>query len=49
MKDLGKPLPLKVSADQTTLPLGERRFVQLHNVTREEAIKAFQNAKIIQS
>jgi hypothetical protein len=49
MKDLGKPLPLKVSADQTTLPLGERRFVQLHDVTHEEAIRAFQNARILQS
>ena len=49
MKDLGKPLPLKMSSEQTKLPLGERRFVQLHNVTQQEAIRAFQNATILQS
>jgi hypothetical protein len=47
MKDLGKPLPVKASGKQTKLPLGERRFVQLHNVTREEAIAAFQSASIL--
>jgi hypothetical protein len=47
MKDLGKPLSVKASGKQTKLPLGERRFVQLHNVTREEAIAAFQSASIL--
>jgi hypothetical protein len=47
MKDLGKPLPIKTSGKQTKLPLGERRFVQFHNVTRQEAIAAFQNATIL--
>ena len=49
MKDMGKPLPLEMSGEQTKLPLGERRFVQLHNVTKQEAIRAFQNATILQS
>jgi hypothetical protein len=47
MKDIGKPLPVKASGKQTKLPLGERRFVQLHNVTRQQAIAAFQNATIL--
>jgi hypothetical protein len=47
MKDLGKPLPIKTSGKQTKLPLSERRFVQFHNVTRQEAITAFQNATIL--
>jgi hypothetical protein len=47
MKDLGKSLPVKASGKQTELPLGERRFVQLHNVAREEAIAAFQSASIL--
>jgi hypothetical protein len=46
MKDIGKPLPVKASGTQTKLPLGERRFAQFHNVTREQAITAFQNATI---
>ena len=47
MKDLGKPLPVKAEGGQTKLPLGERRFVRLRGVTREEAISAFQNATIL--
>jgi hypothetical protein len=47
MKDIGKPLPVKASGKQTKLPLGERRFVQLYNVTRQQAIAAFQNATIL--
>jgi hypothetical protein len=47
MKNIGKPLPVKASGKQTKLPLGERRFVQLHNVTRQQAIAAFQNATIL--
>jgi len=46
MRELGKPLLVKAAGKQTMLPLGERRFVQLHNVTRQEAIAAFQNATI---
>jgi hypothetical protein len=46
MKNLGKSLPLKAGGRQTKLPLGERRFVRLRNVTRQEAISAFQNATI---
>lgn len=47
MKDLGKPLKVESSHKQTRLPLGERRFVQLHNLTRREAIAAFRNATIL--
>jgi hypothetical protein len=47
MKDLGKPLSIKMSGKLTKLPLGERRFVQLHNVARQEAIAAFQTATIL--
>jgi hypothetical protein len=46
MRELGKPLSIKAVGKQTMLPLGERRFVQLHNVTRQEAIAAFRNATI---
>jgi hypothetical protein len=46
MKDLGKLLPVEASGKHTKLPLGERRFVQFHNVTRQEAITVFQNATI---
>lgn len=47
MRDLGKPLPIKASGRPTKLPLGERRFVRFHNVTRQEAMAAFQNATIL--
>jgi hypothetical protein len=47
MRDLGKPLPIKTQGKQTKLPLGERRFVQLHDVTRQQATAAFQNATIV--
>ncbi len=47
MKYLGKPLPLKGTGKRTKLPLGERRFLQFHNVTRQEAISAFQNATVL--
>jgi len=47
MKDLGKPLPVKKAGKKTELPIGERRFVQLHGVTRQEAMIAFQNATIL--
>lgn len=47
MKDIGKPLPIKTSARQTKLPLGERRYVQFHNVTYQEVVTAFQNATIL--
>lgn len=47
MRELGKPLSVKEAGKHTKLPLGERRFVQLHNVTRQEAIAAFRNATIL--
>jgi len=47
MRELGKILPVKAAGKQTKLPLGERRFVQLHNVTHQEAIAAFRNATIL--
>jgi hypothetical protein len=47
MKELGKPLQIEADGRETKLPLGERRFVQFHNVTQQEAIAAFQNANII--
>jgi hypothetical protein len=47
MRELGKPLPVKGSGNQTELPIGERRFVRLHNLTRQEAVVGFQNATIL--
>lgn len=47
MKDIGKPLPVKTSGGQARLPLGERRFLQLRNFTREQAVAAFQRAIIL--
>lgn len=46
MRDLGKPLPIK-AGKRTVLPIGERKFVRLHNITRQEAITAFQDATIL--
>ncbi len=47
MMELGKPLPVKESGQRTRLPLGERRFVQFHNITRQEVMTAFRNAAIL--
>lgn len=47
MKDLGKPVPLKAAGNRARLPLGERRFVQFHNIMRQETIHVFQSATIL--
>jgi len=46
MRDLGKPMAVKPMGKRTKLPLGERRFVRLHNLSRQEAVDIFQNATI---
>jgi hypothetical protein len=47
MRQLGKPLPVKAEGSRTKLPLGERRFVRLRDVTHQEAVSAFRNAVIL--
>lgn len=47
MKDLVKPLPIKAEGKRSVLPIGDRKFIRLHNVTRQEAMSAFQNATIL--
>ena len=47
MRELGRPLAVKAVGGNVILPLGERRYVNLHNLTRSEAIAAFQNAAIL--
>jgi hypothetical protein len=49
MRDLGKPLPVKGNNKQTKLPLGERRYIEFHNLTRGQVIAAFQKATILSS
>ena len=49
MRELGKPLAVKGSSKQARLPLGERRYLQFHNLTRQQVIGAFQSAKISSS
>ena len=47
MRELGKPLAVKGDGNVVKLPLGERRYLEFHNLTRKEVIAALQNAKIL--
>ena len=47
MRELGKPLPVKENGKELQLPMGERRFLEFYNATRQEVIFAFQSAKIV--
>ena len=46
MKELGKPLAIKTTGRQTTLPLGERRYIRFRNLSRTEVVAAFENATV---
>jgi hypothetical protein len=47
-KEFGKPLALKENAKTVKLPLGDLRYIEFHQLTRKEAITAFQKARILQ-
>jgi hypothetical protein len=47
MRDLGKPLAVKGKGKLARLPLGERRYLEFHDLNRQQVIAAFQSAKII--
>jgi hypothetical protein len=47
MKELGRPLTVKTAGRQVKLPLGERRYLKFHNLTRREVIAAFEGATIL--
>jgi hypothetical protein len=49
MREFGKPLAVKGNAKTVKLPLGDLRYVEFHQLTRQEAIAAFQNARILPS
>ena len=49
MRELGKPLAVKGNSKQARLPLGERRYLQFHNLNRQQVTAAFQSAKILSS
>jgi hypothetical protein len=47
MRELGKPLAIPRAGSQVKLPLGEKRYLQCDNLTREEVIAAFQSAVLL--
>ena len=47
MRDPGKPIAVKGKDKPTKLPLGERRYLEFHDVNRQRVIAAFQSAKIL--
>jgi len=49
MKELGKPLAVKGTSKKVPLPLGDKRYLEFHKLSRQEVIAAFQNAKILPS
>jgi hypothetical protein len=46
MRELEKPLAVKPNGTHVTLPLGERRYLEFHKLTRQEVIAALQNARV---
>ena len=48
MKEFGKPIEAKENAKMAKLPLGDLRYIEFHHLTRQEAITAFQKARITQ-
>jgi hypothetical protein len=48
LKEFGKPIEVKKNAKTVKLPLGELRYIEFHQATRQEAIAVFQKARIIQ-
>ncbi|MGH9326066.1 MAG: hypothetical protein ACRD2B_05185, partial [Terriglobia bacterium] len=47
VRELGKPLIIPRRGKPTRLPIGERRYLKLRGTTRQEAITAFEQAKIL--
>lgn len=47
MKKLGEPVATKEAGNKVKLPLGERRYLEVNRLTRQEVISIFQNAKIL--
>jgi hypothetical protein len=46
MRELGKQVAVVGNDKQARLPLGERMYLRCHNLSRQQVILAFQNAKI---
>jgi hypothetical protein len=49
MRELGKPLKYKGAKTSVRLPLANRMYLECHGVSRQEAVAAFQNARVIGS
>ncbi len=49
MESLGQEIPVLTyqNSDKTLLPVGKRRYIKTSNISRDELITAFKNAKII--
>lgn len=47
MREFGKPIEVKGGTEKAKLPLGDLRYIEFHQLTRQEAITAFQMARII--
>lgn len=47
MRELGKSLQIKGNAKDAKLPLGERRYLKFHNLSRQQVTAAFQEAKVL--
>jgi hypothetical protein len=47
MREPGAPIRLKNSGNSTSLPLGERHYIEFLNLSREQAITAFRSAKVM--
>ncbi|MFP5209295.1 MAG: hypothetical protein ACLGRW_08395 [Acidobacteriota bacterium] len=49
MRDLGKPLAIQKSGRGVRLPIGERRYLKVDGIARQEVVSAFKAAKILSS
>ncbi len=49
MRELGNPIAVKGSGNESKLPIGERRYLVFNQLTSQEVVSAFQKAKIIPS
>jgi hypothetical protein len=49
MKNLGKPMNFKGGKKSVTLPLGPKMYLECRGVSRQTAVAAFQNARILES
>jgi hypothetical protein len=48
MKELGKEIPVKQSKNGIQLPLNDRHYIELADLSVKEVITAFQNSRILQ-